>query len=224
MANFNEKNFKTDSAQGVDIKQSLAEGEQVLWSGKPNRKAYILGRVLRMMPIALVWLLFDGAFIGLMIGFDVFGELPPVFIVVIVVFFIVHLIPVWIWISNIVTAGIQHKNTEYLVTDKRIIVKTGVIGVNVTNLYYVDISNVNLKVGITDRMLRVGDIYISGRFKAQVLWDIENPYEVTAKLQKIINDIKTDMLYPNELRPDVNRGYGTRYNGGNEDFFSNREE
>ena len=87
------------------------------------------------------------------------------------------------------------------------------IGVDVNNIYYSDISNVNLRVGLLDKLLHVGDIYISGTGKAQVLWDIENPYPVTTRLQKIVNDIKTDTYFPNELRPDSNEGYRTKYTG-----------
>ena len=109
------------------------------------------------------------------------------------------------------TASIEHKNIEYVFTNTRIIIKSGVIGIDVKNIYYADINSVNLKVGLIDKLCRVGDVYISGASKAQVLWDIDNPYEITTKLQKIVNDIKTDTYYPNELRPDLNRGYTTKY-------------
>ena len=59
-------------------------------------------------------------------------------------------------------------------------------------------------------MLKVGDIYITSNNKAQVLWDIENPYIISNKLQKIVSDIKTDIQYPNALRPETNSGYKTK--------------
>lgn len=213
MANYNEKYFGGEPPKEYNMEKLISANEQILWRGKPNRKAHILAQVFKMMPLALIWLLFDGAFIGLMVNFDVFSQMPPVFTVFIVIFFAFHLIPVWIWIANIVTAGRRQKNMEYVFTNTRIIIKSGVIGIDVTNVYYADISNVNLRVGLIDRWLHVGDVYISGAFKAQVLWDIENPYEVTTKLQKIVNDIKTDTYYPNELRPDTNSGFDTRYTG-----------
>ena len=128
-----------------------------------------------------------------------------------IVFFAFHLLPVWIWISNIVTAGRRQKNIEYIFTDRRIIIKSGLIGIDVNNIFYADIQSVNLKVGLVDKLLHVGDIYISGSAQAQVLWDIENPYEVTSRLQKIVNDIKTDIYFPNALRPDTNSGFDTQY-------------
>ena len=131
MANYNEKYFGGEPPKEYDMEKLISANEQILWRGKPNRKAHILAQVFKMMPLALIWLLFDGAFIGLMVGFDVFSQMPPVFTVFIVIFFAFHLIPVWIWIANIVTAGRRQKNMEYVFTNTRIIIKSGVIGIDV---------------------------------------------------------------------------------------------
>lgn len=214
MSAFNENYFKGGgSAEGNTIEEMLAEGESVLWRGKPKKKAFVIARILKMMPFAVIWLLFDGTFIGIMIGFGVFSEMPPIFTAAICIFMAFHLIPVWIWISNIVTANRQHKNIEYAFTDRRIIIRSGIIGIDVHNIYYAEIQSVNLKVGLIDRRLKVGDIYIKSANQAQVLWDIEDPYRITTQLQKIAADIKADIYYPNALRPEENEGYRTQYKG-----------
>ena len=79
------------------------------------------------------------------------------------------------------------------------------------NIYYADVESVNLKVGLLDRMLHVGDIYIVAKNKAQVLWDVETPYRLVTQLQKITGDIKADTYFPNELRPESNSGFHTKY-------------
>ncbi len=214
MANFREDYFQEGNGmEHNSIEDVLAEGEQLLWRGKPKKSAFIWSRVLKMLPIAIIWLCFDGAFIGLMVGLNVFSQIPTMFIVFICVFLLFHLLPVWIWVGNILTANRQHKNMEYAFTNTRIIIRSGVVGIDMNNIYYADIKNVNLKVGFIDKRLHVGDIYITSSNKAQVLWDIERPYEMTAKLQKIIADIKADTFYPNALRPENNPGYTTKYNG-----------
>ena len=38
-----------------------------------------------------------------------------------------------------------------------------------------------------------------------------DPLFITQKLQAIANDIKTDIYYPNSLRPKENEGYKTEY-------------
>ena len=44
--------------------------------------------------------------------------------------------PVWIWLSNGLTAKKNWENTEYYVTDKRIIIESGFIGMNYQTIYY----------------------------------------------------------------------------------------
>ena len=108
------------------------------------------------------------------------------------------------------TAWAQYKNIEYVLTDKRIIVKSGLI-VDVKNIYYSEVESVNVKVGIIDNMFKVGDIYIKSKLSATAIMDIDKPYAVMNQIQQIVNDIKTDMAYPNALRPKVNEGYETKY-------------
>lgn len=81
-------------------------------------------------------------------------------------------------------------------------------------IYYKDIKNVNLKVGVVDKLLHVGDIHFTlNEGVSQSFLDIENAYEIYPKLQKIVLDIQTDIEFPNDLRPDENHGYNTKYKG-----------
>lgn len=211
MAKLDENYFKNDGMQATNIEDTLAKDEQVLWRGKPKRSAYIWGQIFKMMPVALIWILIDGIFIGCMFGFNVFSQTPWYMVLFLCVFFLFHLTPVWIWIANMVTASIQQKNMEYVFTNTRIIIKSGVIGIDLQNIYYADIESVNLKVGLSDKWFKVGDIYIRTKSNSKVLWDISDPYNITTKLQKIVNDIKSDVYFPNELRTKVNKGFATRY-------------
>lgn len=195
----------------------MTEGEQVLWSGKPKKSAFLINNILTMLPFALIWLLFDSIFI---IAFVSSGS-PKEMILPIILFFAFHLMPVWIWLGNVLTANKKWKNTKYYVTDKRIIVQTGIISANYDTIYYKDIKNVSLKVGIIDKLLKVGDIYIdtgsiltsSSKNIMMTFLDVENPYEIYGKLQKIVLDIQTDIEFPNAYRPDENLGYNTKYKG-----------
>ncbi len=211
MAKLDENYFKIDpsSRDLKNIEDVIGSDEQILWRGKPKKRAYLINAFTKMLPIALIWLLFDGAFIGLMIG--TMDEIPTAVKIFMVVFFLFHLMPVWIWLSHVLTANRQHENLEYAFTNKRIIIKSGIIGIDFKNIYYSEIDSVNLKVGIVDRIEKVGDIYIKSNGGANVLYDLENPYTLTEKLQKIVVDIKTDIQFPNNLRPTDNDGYSTKY-------------
>ena len=195
----------------------LAEGEQELWSAKPKKSAFIINNIVRMMPVALIWLLFDSFIIYVFISSGAIKEM----VLPIIIFFAFHLLPVWIWLGNIITASKKWKNTKYYVTDRRIIIQTGIIGASYDTIYYKDIKNVSLKIGVIDKLLKVGDIYIdtgsiltiSSKNVMMTILDVENPYEIYGKLQKIVLDIQTDIEFPNAYRSNENPGYNTKYKG-----------
>lgn len=223
MSKLNENYFKPGLSEDAPrtIGAVLSEGEQILWEGAPKKSAFILNRILKMMPFALIWLAFDGAFIAMLSRFG--SKIPTPFLIGIGVFFVIHLMPVWIWISHIVTANRQHRNLAYAFTDRRIIVKSGIVGIDFKNVYYADIAAVNLKVGLIDRLCKVGDIYIKSRESATVLYDIENCYFITQKLQKIVVDLKMDAAFPNDLRPATNSGFRTRYTADDDSSSQNNQ-
>ncbi len=203
---------------GSELPSLLVAGETVIWSGKPRKGAFVLNRTLTMLPFAVIWLLFDGFFLA-----NFFGAGTGGFGVVVIPFFLLHLMPVWIWLYQMLTAGKVWKNTKYYVTDRRLIVQSGFVNADITSIYYKDIRNVNLKVGLVDKMLGVGDILFDlgeviydrrGR-RANVpkhaFLDLERPNEVYPLVQKAVLDMQTDMEYPNAYRPHQNPGYNTRY-------------
>ena len=206
-----ERYFCDNAMQKNSIDDVVAPNEKVLWRGKPNAKSYVLAAMVKMLPIALVWLIFDGTFIFFISRGMIHGDIPLAILGFIVPFFLLHLTPVWIWIGNTVKAAREVRNLEYAITDKRIIIRSGVIGIDFKFINYTEIDSVNVKVGIIDRIFRVGDIYINSSVNAGVLWDVENPYQIGNSLQKVTLDIKSDINYPNAKRPDTNQGYQTGY-------------
>lgn len=204
----------------VDKESPLVEGESLIWSAKPKKNAFITNKIFAMMPIAIIWLAID---LGIILGVMSTGDVPKGMALFFIPFFALHLMPVWIWLGNVLTASKKWKNTKYYVTDKRIIIETGLIGSNYQTIYYKDIRNVTLRVGLLDKMLGVGDIYFElGMFSNlrndsktinQAFLDVEKPQEIYTRLQKIVLDIQTDIEYPNALRPDENPGYNTKYKG-----------
>lgn len=209
--------------QAINIDSILTKGEKVVWSGTPKKSAFIINKAVTMLPVALIWLLFDGFFIVTMFSSGAAIDT----LIFAIPFFAFHLLPVWIWLGNVLTAKKKWENTQYAVTDKRIIIQSGFIGMNYNTIYYKEIKNVHLRVGIIDKMLGVGDICFdtvtgisisnsnNGRNQGnpQAFLDIENAYELYPKLQKIVLDIQTDIEYPNDLRPETNKGYNTEYKG-----------
>ena len=206
-----ERYFMDNSLQKNSIEDVVSGNEKILWRGKPNAKSYVLANMLKMMPIALIWLLFDGTFIYFFSVGMAEGGIPIGLLGFIIPFFLLHLAPVWIWLGKTIKAVREVRNLEYAITDKRIIIRSGMVGIDFKFINYTEIDSVNVKVGIIDKIFRVGDIYVNSSVNAGVLWDVEDPYKIGNALQRVTVDIKSDIHYPNALRPDSNPGYQTDY-------------
>ena len=118
------------------------------------------------------------------------------------------------------TASKRHKNMEYLITDKRVLIKSGFIGSQVINIMMKDISGVAVHKGVLDAIFKVGDVYISSsgimpgkQSYANSIIDIEDAETVMQLIQKTAYDMQADISYPNAFRPEENDGYNTKYKG-----------
>ena len=192
----------------------LAPGEAILWRGKPQKKGFIATKSLTLAPFAIIWLIIDSSLI-----LNAFrGDSPWVLIP----FMLLHLMPVWIWLGSVITAGRRWKNTMYYVTNRRIIIQGGFFAVNENSLFFKDIRNTHVRIGLLDKVFGTGDIVFdngmiyhtrNGNRRAQLpaMEDLENPYDVYNRVQRVILDIQTDMEFPNAYRPAENPGYGTDY-------------
>ena len=192
---------------------ALAAGEAILWRGKPKRSAFIASRSLSMLPIAIVWLIFDLTFIANAFGS---GEM----LLFMIPFFALHLMPVWIWLGSALTAGKRWRNTMYYVTNRRIIIQGGFLAVNEKSLFYKDIRNAQLYIGLIDKFSGTGSILLDDGYydyhrrrnhPGTKLEHLENPQAAYSRIQQTILDIQTDIEYPNAYRPETNPGYNTDY-------------
>lgn len=200
-----------DDLEYMQHHPTLAAGEAILWRGKPKKSAFIATKSLTLMPIAIVWLCIDST-----VFFSAFNG-GPWFLIP---FMLLHLMPVWLWLGSMITAGRRWKNTNYYVTNRRIIIQGGFLAVNENTLFYKDLRNARVRIGLLDKIFHTGDIvfdnglyYGNSRNREQLptLEDLEEPYQVYERIQKIILDIQTDIEYPNAFRPAENPGYQTDY-------------
>ena len=128
------------------------------------------------------------------------------------------MMPVWIWLGNVITAGRRWKNTTYYVTNQRIIIQGGFFAVNEVSLFYKELRNAQLRIGLLDKLFGTGDIVFDNgmivnnkQIRHHVFEDLADAREVYRRVQKVILDIQTDMEYPNAYRPQENPGYQTQY-------------
>ncbi|MCK5087791.1 MAG: PH domain-containing protein [Melioribacteraceae bacterium] len=187
----------------------LDDGEKILWRGKPQFFPFIMSGI-PFLIIGLLWGAFDIFFITMMPD-EMSGFAIP--------FFAIHMFPFYGSILNMLRLVLVFKNTEYAITDKRLIVRTGFWGIDFRSLDFSTISDVEVNVNPVENMYSVGTIRIystniirRGRRGYNRFVGIQNPYEVYKKIKEISVDVKTDWNYPNALRPGTNPGYQTEFN------------
>lgn len=139
----------------------IGADENVLWSGKPNKRGFILEGIFNsMLPLALFWAFIDLSIIrGIFTG-DI-NNASNESTLFILIFMAVHMMPVWIYLFGILTVIIKYKNTQYAVTEKGVYVSSGVFTTNCDMRPFSEITNIRVHRGIIDQMLGVGDVILS---------------------------------------------------------------
>jgi uncharacterized membrane protein YdbT with pleckstrin-like domain len=145
----------------------------------------------------------------------------------IVPFMALHLMPVWLYLGGAMLSFRRYRNTAYIVTDKGIYASGGIFARTYKSKPFAELSHVDLHRGIFDQWFGVGDIIttsaqanpatMNGRrtsTNAGISIDsIANYAEVYKLVKKLQEDIYTDVMYPNDLRPRENHGYRSEYKG-----------
>ncbi len=194
-----------------DLEAMVSRDENILWRRKPDFKCFILESIFNpLFPFALLWAIIDFSIMGVMIVSKAEGAFP------VMIFFVLHLMPVWMYLGGILLMFQKYKNTEYIITDKGIYVSGGAISYTNQMKPFAELSHISIHRGIFDQMLGVGDVVFfcahnlysgnsihSGRL---VISDIPDYKRVFSMVKELQEDI-----YPNDLRPVENHGYQTKY-------------
>ena len=181
----------------------LNVNEKVLWSGKPVKKAFILPGLVSI-PFGLIFLGFSifwmwtATSTGAPDFFSLFG-LPFVLVGFGIVF------------GPSLLQLLRYQNTEYVITDKRIITQTGAIGLDTRFVDFEKIQEVYVQIGVLDRFFGTGSVYAMtagfsgfgprgdygygyGGFAGSrpSLSALKEPYEVQKLLQEAIEKSKKE--------------------------------
>lgn len=189
------------------INDLIAENEKILWQGTPDKVCYTWCDVIPMIPFALIWLIFD---LGFIVAFFSSGQVGEM-LFFIIPFFALHLLPVWSVLGKYIKNKLEYPNVVYAITDKRIIFRDGIIGIDLKSVDYAEIDNINVSVNVLEKIKKVGTITCTVDTINYKITSVPNPYDLFKKIQKISFDVKTDIEYPNAKRPDNNPGYNTKY-------------
>lgn len=204
-----------------DLKAMVGNDENILWRGRPDKKCFILESIFNpMLPFALIWGILDLSVIGF-----TFNKVDGMqwFILI---FLAIHMMPVWIYIGGVLMSFRKYRNTAYIVTDKGIYISSGLFSKQFEMKPFTDLSHINIHRGIFDQFLGVGDVVMtcshniftsenshSHSHRGMTICDIRDYQEVFKLVKQLQTDIYSDTMYPNELRPENNPGYKTKYKG-----------
>ena len=195
-----------------ELKSMIGMDETILYEGKPDKKCFIFESILNpLLPVAIIWAVLDMSFMGFAVGGMQRIMIP---------FMVIHMMPVWIYLGGVIFSFRRYKNTYYVVTDHAVYVSSGIFTMNLQEKTFAELSRVNLHRGIFDQMFNVGDIQITTNQLTKknvpaviTINSISNYTEVYQMVKKLQKDIYSDIMYPNDLRPNENHGYKTKYRG-----------
>lgn len=197
-----------------DLELMVGRDEKILLNCKPDKACYVLEGIFNpLLPAAIVWFIIDmfifaaaaASFVGGKSGSAAFGAIS--------VFLIFHLMPVWIYLAGVLFVFRKYKHTGYIVTDKRVYVSGGLFSYTCKMKPYMEFSRVNIHRGIIDQIPGVGDVVIACTDSTRIyIEDVHDYQKIFTTIKELQADVYSDVLYPNELRPEINRGYRTKYN------------
>ena len=204
-----------------ELHRIIEKGEKILWQGKPKFWPFVLQSILVPFIAGLiffaVWIL---PLLTMTNGHKDGGE-----VLAKLIFFnpVAWIIILFVLFQPIYTI-LSYRVTEYAITNKRVLLQSGVIGRDYKIADFDKITNADVNVGVIDKLLGQNtgriDIMTAGTFvntkngraaSPYALASIESPYEVFKLFKNVSHDVKTDIEFPNKYRPSENPGYRTDY-------------
>lgn len=190
-----------------ELNKVLESDEKIIWEGAPSFKPYFFSRSFLPAIGGLIWILFLG---GIMVAsvsetdffrYVIYGL--PHFLFGLCLIFIPSIYSLLVY-----------RHTHYAITEKRLVIQKGWIGRDFETLDLDLVTNAEVKVGVFDQIFggKTGSIIVASAgsltysrnaaiSKPYVLSNIENPYEVFKLFKKISHETRTDVEFPNKLRP-----------------------
>ncbi len=210
----------------TDLRAVIGSGETVVWEGKPDKKCFILESIFNpMLPFALFWAAIDLGVFGL--GFLKSGAVNEMggMGMILIPFFLLHMMPVWMYLGGVLLCFLRYRNTEYIITNVGVYISGGTFSYTYEMKPFTELSHVSLNRGIFDQFLGVGDVVLSTAHvdttynrsrrssgnRAFSICDVPDYVRVYQMVKEMQTDIYSDTMYPNDLRPEENHGYNTKY-------------
>ncbi len=203
------------------IMNMISQDENILWHGKPNKQCYILEAIFNpFFFFALFWAYIDMHMIRVIVELWQYEML---------LFFLIHMTPVWIYLGSVIYAALKYKNTEFIVTNKKIYVTGGVLKQSCKKKLYRQINEISPHQGYFDKKLNVGDVEMIDRsdyyhtkngirYNKFIIADIAEFRQVYELISKVKNTPEEERAYI------LTENSGFNYQGNyeqNNDYYPN---
>ncbi len=198
------------------IKDLLDQDETIIWEAQPDRLTYVVGSPV-IYGFALIWGAFDFFFISLFMGNG--GGLDRISFFL-VPFFLIHLMPVWIAIIGPLYRSANWHRIQYVITQKRIYIASGLVGRDVQIVELTDIRHPEVHFGFIERLRNCGSVrlnpYLETVSKGNrrtgyrgVLAHIANPYDTFKLIKQISSEVRANAsnFASPEPEPETGEGY-----------------
>jgi len=166
-----------------DLLKMIEEDERVLWSGRPEFKPFIL----KSMGVAIVPLLFIVFFSSFFLYFQIPLVLPAL-IFMVLWFGILGIM----LLKSILYPPLLWRNLYYVITNKRILVRKGVIGIDYDILSLDYVRRAYIDRGLWDKIYNTGTIVIEAIGVTPVrFYSIPDPLEAHKRLLEALRESET---------------------------------
>lgn len=137
------------------MSEYLRESEKTVWSGKPDRRAYIFGTLaggIITIPFGLVFLIFPLQMLASI------GSAPG-FVLLFIIPFILIGAGFSFW--PLIVGFLGYRNVGYMITNQRIIIQSGTFSVNTRFIELNNIQELSIHIGFFDRFFGTGSVSVS---------------------------------------------------------------
>jgi hypothetical protein len=201
------------------VDEILNSDEQILWQGKPALLPFFAGAIVSfLLGVGLL------AILAHLVGRQQVGQQTDLVVAflflspfLLVSFLLAVAYPIW--------RVLAYLRLSYAITTQRVVCQSGVIEHDVAMVDFDQIVHADADVDLIDIFLgfgRTGSVRLTTRAPSDteqddadetphVLSHIPHPYDVFRFFHRAEYDVKTDIEFPNRLRPDTNPGYPTIY-------------
>ena len=166
-----------------DVRRMLEPGERVVWFGKPLRAPFLLkslSTVIMAIPVLVMPLPF------LMAAPQVLTHAP-----VVAFFALWYGFAAFIGLGPLIYNALVWKNLYYVVTDRRIIIRKGVVGIDYDALSLDLVQQVNVDVGFWDQRYGTGTLTIRAVGVTPLFfYCVPNPLEVYKLVKQAVDRAK----------------------------------